>query len=55
MAKKLARQVIFFECLTCKSKNYTSTKNVNNTKDKLALKKFCTKCRVHAPHKEVKK
>ncbi len=55
MAKKLARQVIVFECTVCKSKNYASSKNVNNTKDKLELNKFCAKCKMHTAHKEVKK
>lgn len=55
MAKKLARQVIVFECTVCKNKNYTSSKNVYNTKDKLELEKFCPKCKKHTLHKEVKK
>ena len=55
MAKKLARQVVVLECTVCGHKNYTSTKNINNTKEKLELKKFCTKCKKHTLHKEVKK
>lgn len=55
MAKKLARQVVYFECTVCKNKNYTSTKNVNNVKDKLELNKYCANCQKHTLHKEIKK
>ncbi|MDO8429451.1 MAG: 50S ribosomal protein L33 [Candidatus Daviesbacteria bacterium] len=54
MAKKGNRQLITFECSVCKMKNYTSEKNVINSKDKLTLSKFCRKCRKHTEHKEGK-
>jgi large subunit ribosomal protein L33 len=43
-----------FECSECKSRNYTTSKNPAENKEKLELSKFCNKCRKHTPHKEVK-
>ncbi|MBI2085961.1 50S ribosomal protein L33 [Candidatus Daviesbacteria bacterium] len=54
MAKKGNRQLFSFQCSTCKSKNYTATKNTVNIKEKLALSKFCKHCRKSTEHKEVK-
>ena len=55
MAKKVVRQNIVFTCTICNNKNYTSTKNTLNSKDKLELNKFCPNCRKHTFHKEGKK
>jgi len=46
--------LIQLECTECKSRNYTTTKNPTEHKEKLEIKKFCKKCRQHAIHKEVK-
>ena len=46
--------LIQLECTVCKSKNYTTSKNPSENKEKLELAKFCKKCRKHTPHKEVK-
>ena len=54
MAKKGNRQIFNLECAVCKSKNYVSGKNVLNTKEKIALGKFCKKCRKKTTHNEVK-
>ena len=42
------------ECTTCKERNYTKTKNKRTMPDKLALPKFCPRCRKHTEHKEAK-
>lgn len=53
MAK--TKSILFqLECSVCKSKNYTTSKNPAENKDKLVLSKFCRKCRKHTEHKEVK-
>jgi len=53
MAK--AKRVLFqLECPVCKNRNYTTVKNPENTKDKLAFKKFCNHCRKVTEHKETK-
>jgi large subunit ribosomal protein L33 len=48
------RIVVSLACITCKSRNYTTSKNKKNNPERLELKKFCTTCRVRAPHRETK-
>ena len=53
MAK--TKSILFqLECTECKSKNYTTSKNPAENKEKLQLNKFCKKCRKHTLHKEAK-
>ena len=42
------------QCTECKEKNYTTSKNAQENKEKLELSKFCSRCRKHTPHKEIK-
>jgi len=51
---KSKRIFILFECTVCKSRNYTSKKNPENTKEKLLLKKYCPRDKKVTEHKEVK-
>lgn len=55
MAKKGNRILIGFVCSVCKNRNYISSKNVINTKDKLAFRKFCKYCRKTTEHTETNK
>lgn len=55
MAKKGARIMIGLKCEVCDSINYVTTKNKLNKTDALKLKKYCSKCKKHQLHKEVKK
>ena len=48
------RELIGFACDQCKRKNYTTTKNRKKTTEKLSLRKFCSSCRIHTLHREVK-
>ncbi|MBS1987011.1 50S ribosomal protein L33 [Candidatus Dependentiae bacterium] len=41
-------------CGQCKERNYTQVVNKKRTVGSLKLKKFCSRCRVHNEHKEVK-
>ena len=50
----MPREIITFQCGECKRKNYTSTKNKKTKTERLELKKFCSFCRKHQPHKEIK-
>ncbi len=61
--KKGFRIILTIECLNCrKEKNkrskgishYTTTKNRQNTPNRLELKKFCVYCNFHTLHKEIK-
>lgn len=54
MAKKGNRQLFIFQCSVCKNRNYTSSKNTINQKEKLILNKFCKHCRKQTEHQEVK-
>lgn len=48
------REYISLECSECKSRNYRTDKQTRGG-EKLALKKFCKRCRKHTEHKERKK
>jgi len=52
MAKKGNRIQIGLICADCKNRNYNSTKNVINSKDKISFKKFCNHCRKITEHTE---
>ena len=45
------------QCTVCKTTNYFTNKSkaVTTEEKKLQLKKFCSDCRKHTPHKESKK
>ena len=40
-------------CGECKERNYHTGKNKRKT-ERLALRKYCPRCRKHTPHKEAK-
>lgn len=48
------RPAITLACEVCKRRNYVTTKNKTNTKDRLELSKFCPWCRSHTAHKETR-
>jgi large subunit ribosomal protein L33 len=48
------RVIVTLECMECKRRNYTSTKNRKNTTERLELKKYCRFCQGHTVHKETK-
>lgn len=54
MAKKTARLILTLACETCKERNYTSTKNKQNTPDRIVLQKYCKRCKKKTSHKETK-
>lgn len=59
MAKKEARIIVTLECTEAKKEGkpasrYTTTKNRNNTPDRLELKKYNPFLRRHTIHKEIK-
>jgi large subunit ribosomal protein L33 len=41
-------------CGVCKERNYRTSKNRKNVKDRLRLKKFCPRCRQHTEHAETR-
>jgi large subunit ribosomal protein L33 len=48
------RENVTLQCSDCKRRNYTSTRNKKKQTEKTELKKFCSFCRKHTLHKEVK-
>lgn len=54
MAKKGNRQLFTLQCPVCKNRNYTVSKNVVQSKEKLTLNKFCPHCRKQTEHTETK-
>lgn len=55
MAKKTdKRLLVSLKCSECGEINYRTPKNTDNTKDKLNLNKYCSKCRKTTEHKETK-
>jgi large subunit ribosomal protein L33 len=41
-------------CGECKERNYTTRKNKKNNPDRIEMKKYCSRCKVHTLHKETK-
>jgi large subunit ribosomal protein L33 len=52
MAKSDKRPGITLECTQCKRRNYQTTKNKVNTRDRVELAKYCRWCRSHTAHRE---
>jgi large subunit ribosomal protein L33 len=52
MAKN--RVIIHFECAGCGLRNYNKKVSKKRAFGKLALNKYCSKCRKHSVHKETK-
>ena len=50
----IMRDNIALACTECKRRNYVTTKNKKKTTERLQLKKFCSWCRCHTPHRESK-
>ncbi|MEW6188550.1 MAG: 50S ribosomal protein L33 [Actinomycetota bacterium] len=48
------RQLVILACTKCKRRNYTTTKNKQNSPDRLSLKKYCKWCHQHTLHKETR-
>ena len=54
MAKKANRMVLTLACTECKERNYTTEKNRKNDSSRLAMNKYCKRCRKHTEHREEK-
>ncbi|MEO6909248.1 MAG: 50S ribosomal protein L33 [Abditibacteriaceae bacterium] len=48
------QSLIALECVDCKERNYRTTKNKKNVKERLRLQKFCPRCRAHTEHAETR-
>lgn len=45
---------VTLECSNCKRRNYITTKNKNNTRDRMEMSKYCRWCQGHQAHKETR-
>ncbi len=48
------RVIITLACSECRERNYTTEKNRRNDPERLALNKYCRRCRKHTLHREVR-
>lgn len=54
MARKGDRVVVTLACEQCRERNYTTTKNRRNDSGRMALNKYCRRCRAHQLHRETR-
>jgi large subunit ribosomal protein L33 len=54
MAKKEERVIITLACSECRERNYVTEKNRRNDSERIELRKYCPRCRVHRLHREVR-
>jgi large subunit ribosomal protein L33 len=54
MAKKEDRTTVDLACTECRERSYTTQKNKRNDPDRLELRKYCPRCRVHRVHREAR-
>jgi large subunit ribosomal protein L33 len=54
MAKNEKRIHVTLECQDCKRRNYITTKNKVNDRERIEMKKFCSFERRHTLHKETR-
>ncbi len=56
MARKSAdvRGVITLQCGECRERNYATVKNRRNDTQRMELRKYCSRCRSHRTHREVR-
>ena len=48
------RIAVTLECTTCKRRNYITTKNKVNDRERIEMKKYCRWDRSHTLHKETR-
>ncbi len=46
--------LVTLACSECKRRNYSTTKNKQNHRDKFEFNKYCKWCKRHTAHKETK-
>jgi large subunit ribosomal protein L33 len=54
MARSDTRPKVTMACVECKERNYITTKNRNTQRDRLEMRKYCPRCRMHRAHRETK-
>ena len=54
MARNDKRVQVTLECQVCKRRNYITTKNKVNDRERIEMKKYCRWERQHTTHKETR-
>jgi large subunit ribosomal protein L33 len=54
MAKNEKRVQVTLACETCKRRNYITTKNKQNDRERIEMNKYCRWDRQHTLHKETR-
>ena len=54
MPKSDNRPTITLACENCKRRNYVTSKNKVNDRDRITLRKYCRWCRQHTAHRETR-
>jgi len=56
MARKSGdvRAIITMACTDCRERNYSTNKNRRNDTQRIELRKYCSRCRGHKLHREVR-
>lgn len=54
MAKAGSRVKVTLECTECKERNYITMKSKVNDRERLEMKKYCSRQRTHTVHKETR-
>ncbi len=54
MAGSDTRPKVTLACTVCRHRNYITTKNRNNQRERIELRKYCTWCNAHRPHRETR-
>ncbi len=49
-----ASEAVTMACTVCKSRNYSTMKNVKKNRARMTRNKYCKVCRKHTEHKETK-
>lgn len=45
---------VTLECTECKRRNYITSKNRANQRDRMEFRKYCRWCRTHTAHRETR-
>ncbi len=48
------RPKVTLACVECKERNYTTTKNRSTQRERLEMRKHCSRCNRHMAHRETK-
>ncbi len=48
------RTAVTLECTVCKRRNYITTKNKSNQRERIEMKKYCKWDKAHTQHKETR-